>query len=110
MSFASPIFLWYFMPALLLSLWLLPRSARNLLVAAFSLLFYAWGGKAYTFLLFSAILVNYAAGLAIDHERMRSRFGLRRLFLLDGHNLAYRSSAFWPSGSTPASPVGRLTR
>ena len=82
MSFASPIFLWYFMPALLLSLWLLPRSARNLLVATFSLLFYAWGGKAYTFLLFSAILVNYAAGLAIDHERMRSRFGLRRLFLL----------------------------
>ncbi|HEX5497105.1 MAG TPA: MBOAT family protein [Mycobacteriales bacterium] len=82
MSFAAPIFLWYFMPALLLALWLLPRSARNLVVATFSLVFYAWGGGPYTFLLLSAIVVNYTAGRVIDHERTRSHPGVRRLVLL----------------------------
>ncbi|MEY2468677.1 MAG: hypothetical protein QOF21_1375, partial [Actinomycetota bacterium] len=30
MSFASPIFLWYFLPATLLVYWILPRTRRNL--------------------------------------------------------------------------------
>lgn len=82
MSFASPIFLWYFMPALLLALWVLPFNARNLIVAVFSLLFYASGGGAYTLLLLSAIVVNYAAGIAIDSEWARERARSRRAILL----------------------------
>jgi alginate O-acetyltransferase complex protein AlgI len=81
MSFASPVFLWYFMPATLLAYWLLPRSWRNGLVAVASLLFYSWGAGPYTALLLSAIAVNYAAGLAIDAERTADRPGLRRAVL-----------------------------
>jgi alginate O-acetyltransferase complex protein AlgI len=81
MSFASPVFLWYFMPATLLAYWVLPRAWRNGIVAVASLLFYTWGAGPYTFLLLSAIAVNYAAGLAIDAERYADRPGLRRAVL-----------------------------
>jgi alginate O-acetyltransferase complex protein AlgI len=81
MSFASPVFLWYFMPATLLAYWVLPRTWRNGIVAVASLLFYTWGAGPYTFLLLSAIAVNYAAGLAIDAERYADRPGLRRAVL-----------------------------
>jgi hypothetical protein len=37
MSFASPVFLWYFMPAVLGALWLAPLRARNAIVAGASL-------------------------------------------------------------------------
>lgn len=71
MSFASPLFLWFFMPVTLVAYWLLPRL-RNGIVAVASLVFYAWGAGAYTLLLVSAIAVNYAAGRLLDRiERHR---------------------------------------
>ena len=81
MSFASPMFLWYFMPATLLAYWLFPRTWRNGIVAVASLLFYTWGAGPYTFLLLSAIAVNYAAGLVIDADRFAERRGVRRAVL-----------------------------
>jgi alginate O-acetyltransferase complex protein AlgI len=81
MSFASPLFLWYFFPATLVSYWVLPRVWRNGLVAVASLVFYAWGAGPYTFLLLSAIAVNYAAGLLIDADRFAERQAVRRALL-----------------------------
>ena len=82
MSFASPVFLWYFMPAILVAYWLLPRGWRNGLVAVFSLIFYTWGAGPYTFLLLSAIAVNFVAGIAIDSDRFADRPRARRAALL----------------------------
>jgi alginate O-acetyltransferase complex protein AlgI len=82
MSFASPVFLWYFMPATLLAYWILPRSWRNGLVAVVSLVFYTYGAGAYTLLLLSAIAVNYAAGILIDADRFADRPRFRRTVLL----------------------------
>jgi alginate O-acetyltransferase complex protein AlgI len=81
MSFASPVFLWYFMPATLIAYWLLPRNWRNGLVAVVSLVFYTWGAGPYTFLLLSAIAVNFAAGIIIDADRFAERPGVRRAVL-----------------------------
>jgi alginate O-acetyltransferase complex protein AlgI len=69
MSFATPTFLWFFMPATLLCYWLLPRGARNGVVAVASLVFYAWGGHAFVFLLLACVAVNFAVGLALDSPR-----------------------------------------
>jgi alginate O-acetyltransferase complex protein AlgI len=66
MSFASPIFLWYFMPSVLLALWILPRRWRNPIVAAFSLIFYVWGAKQFVFLLLACIAFNYVAGHYVE--------------------------------------------
>ena len=82
MSFASPVFLWYFMPALLLAYWVLPRTGRNALIAVASLLFYTAGAGPFVFLLLSAMAVNYAAGIAVDSARLVARPWLRRAALV----------------------------
>src|ERR1700732_4258916 len=69
MSFASPIFLWYFMPAVLLALWIAPRTARNVIVALASLLFYVWGAGSFVFLLLACIVANYIAGRLVEPGR-----------------------------------------
>jgi len=65
LSFAVPLFLWYFLPAVLLATWVLPKSARNGVLAVSSLGFYAVGGKEFVFLLLALIAINYTAGLVI---------------------------------------------
>jgi alginate O-acetyltransferase complex protein AlgI len=60
---------------------MLPRTWRNGIVALASLLFYTWGAGPYTFLLLSAIAVNYVAGLVIDADRNADRPALRRTVL-----------------------------
>jgi alginate O-acetyltransferase complex protein AlgI len=64
-SFAAPLFLWYFLPATLLATWLLPHRFRNGVIAVASIVFYAVGGKQFVFLLLGLMALNYSAGLAI---------------------------------------------
>jgi alginate O-acetyltransferase complex protein AlgI len=73
LSFAAPLFLWYFLPAVLLASWILPQRARNGVLAVSSLAFYAVGGKEFVLLLLVLIVVNYGAGLAIGRIRDRPR-------------------------------------
>jgi len=67
-SFATPTFLWYFMPTVLALYWVLPRRFRNGLLAIASLLFYTWGGHAFVLLLAACITVNYVVGRLLDTE------------------------------------------
>ena len=69
MSFASPMFLWYFMPAVLTAVVLAPRSWRNGVVAAASLVFYAVGAGPTTLLLLTCMLINYVMGPALEPAR-----------------------------------------
>jgi alginate O-acetyltransferase complex protein AlgI len=71
MSFAAPVFLWYFLPAVLLASWVLPQGARNGVLAASSLVFYAFGGKQFVLLLVAVMAANFVAGLAIGTLRGR---------------------------------------
>ena len=66
MLFSSTIFLFIFLPCVLLVYYGLLRSvrARNVLLLIASLLFYAWGEPVYVFLMLLSIAVNYALGLA----------------------------------------------
>jgi alginate O-acetyltransferase complex protein AlgI len=68
MAFNSPLFLWYFMPAVLALVLIAPRSWRNGVVAVGSLVFYASGAGAMTLLLLSCIVVNYVAGPALEPD------------------------------------------
>ena len=82
MSFASPLFLWYFLPATLVAYWVLPAKLRNALLSLVSLAFYVFGGLSFVFALVAVIGVNYAAGLAIDSERMHQQLGRRKALLV----------------------------
>jgi alginate O-acetyltransferase complex protein AlgI len=73
MSFASPLFLWYFLPALLAIVLILPRQWRNGIVALASLIFYATGAGAYTLLLLACIVLNFLAGPALEPNKWNNR-------------------------------------
>ncbi|MEV0680850.1 MBOAT family protein [Actinosynnema sp. NPDC050436] len=66
MSFATPLFLWFFLPVVLAAVLVAPRNRRNAVVAVASLLFYVSGAGGTTFLLLGAMLANYLAGRRLE--------------------------------------------
>lgn len=67
MVFSSVPFLFYFLP-LFLPLYYLGRStrARNIVLLAFSVVFYAWGEPWFVLALLGSVVVNWRAALAIE--------------------------------------------
>jgi len=65
MLFSSPLFLFLFLPVVLLLYFLIWRKLRNYLLLVASLVFFAWGGVSYTALLLISITFNYFFGLGI---------------------------------------------
>ncbi len=80
MVFSSIIFLFYFLPIVLLLYFLAPSVLRNGVLLTFSLLFYAWGEPIYVFLMLFSIAMNYLFGLVIG----RGPTSLRNIALLLG--------------------------
>ena len=73
MVFASPVFLFAFMPVVVL-LCVIARATgkatlRNVLLLLFSLLFYAWGEPVYVLLMIGAILVNFFMAKKIKESK-----------------------------------------
>jgi alginate O-acetyltransferase complex protein AlgI len=71
MLFSSLVFLFYFLPAILLIYYLSPRKARNSLLLIFSLVFYAWGGVSYTIILILSLLFNFFFARRINKTKKR---------------------------------------
>jgi len=63
--FASPIFLFLFLPLTLAAYFIVPRAGRNTVLLAASLVFYAWGEVPYLALVLGSVAFNYALGAAI---------------------------------------------
>jgi alginate O-acetyltransferase complex protein AlgI len=83
MSFATPLFLWYFLPVVLAAVLVAPRRWRNGVIAVASLVFYAVGAGATTLLLLSLIVVNFAVGPWLEPDSW-DMAGQRRRWLLTG--------------------------
>lgn len=87
MLFTEPTFLFVFLP-LLLALHVVPWPRyRNGLLLLASIVFYAWGGGAFTWLILGSILFNYGAALAVDRRRGTAA-GARLLAVVVAVNLA----------------------
>ena len=69
MVFSSTIFLFVFLPAVLLGYYLLDRRFKNTFLLLASLLFYAWGEPRFIFVMIASILVNHIFALLIDRAR-----------------------------------------
>src|SRR5262245_44427980 len=65
MVFASPIFLFLFLPLTLAAYFALPRAWRNGVLLVASLVFYAWGEAPYLALVLGSVAFNYVIGGAI---------------------------------------------
>jgi len=82
MLFSEPVFVFLFLPLLLLGYALTPRAAQNTLLLLASLLFYAWGEGFFVLVMLGSIAFNYLVGLLLEAGRGRRR--LRPLALLLG--------------------------
>jgi len=84
MQFNSLIFLYLFLPVILIVIHVSPKTIRNTCILLISWVFYAWGGVSYIAVLLGSILLNYLIGLAIDHgqgELARKRWFLAGVIL-----------------------------
>ena len=71
MLFSSLIFLYYFLPIVLIVLFIMPSKWHNALLLLASLIFYAWGNVSHLFILMGSVVVNYFCGLWIDRAKSR---------------------------------------
>lgn len=82
MVFSTPVFLFAFLPAVLLLFYLVPRRLKTLILLLSSLFFYFWGERAYTALMVFSIVVNYGSGLVIAALKSRGRAGGAKAMLI----------------------------
>ena len=66
MVFSSNVFLFAYLPVMLLLYFLLPRKLKNPVLLLWSLVFYGWGEPVYLFLMIATIAMNYLFGLWIS--------------------------------------------
>jgi alginate O-acetyltransferase complex protein AlgI len=75
MVFSSITFLFFFLPAVLIAYYLVPRRARNALLVLASLAFYTWGAGWIVLVLIVSIGLNGLFGLGVERSM---EAGLRR--------------------------------
>lgn len=68
MVFSNLVFLFLFLPIVLLAYFLSPRVLKNFILLVFSLFFYAWGEPKYVFLMLFSIFINYIFGLLVAQK------------------------------------------
>ena len=69
MLFSSMIFLWLFLPFVLVVNLVLPIRLSSFFLLAMSFIFYAWGEQEYIWLLLLSLIVNYAGALGMEAVR-----------------------------------------
>ena len=74
MVFSSAIFIFVFLPAVFILYRLIPSlKIKNLLLAAASIVFYAFGQLQYVPLFLASVLINYFSGLLLQGETSRRK-------------------------------------
>ncbi len=73
MVFSSFVFLFRFLPVVLVVYYCLPGCVRQFWLLLSSLLFYAWGEPDYVILLILSIFFNYFSGLLIGYHKKQNR-------------------------------------
>ena len=79
MLFSSVVFLFTFLPIVLILYYALPAKFRNPVLLLASLVFYAWGEPVYIFLMILSILFNYFSGLDIARNLENEHLAKRSL-------------------------------
>ena len=80
MVFSSILFLFYFLPIVLVLYFIAPKRMRNPVLFISSLFFYAWGEPVYVLLMLFSVAVNYFFGLKIGAAKEETK---KKLLLLD---------------------------
>lgn len=66
MLFSSAVFLFVFLPFVLIGYYLINPMYRNIFLLLASLFFYSWGEPIFIFVMIASIIINYFSGVLID--------------------------------------------
>ena len=80
MLFSSISFIYYFLPLVLITYFIVPNRFKNIVLLLFSLFFYFYGEGIYIIFLLLSCLVNYYVGILID----RNEGFKRKIYLIIG--------------------------
>ena len=75
MLFSSIIFLFYFLPVVLLAYFVVPKKAKNVVLLIASIFFYSWGEPVYVFLMIFSAIFNYFMAIDIARARVHHKSG-----------------------------------
>ncbi len=78
MIFSSLLFLFRFLPLMLLAYFAVPKGWRNAVLFLGSLIFYAWGEPVYVVLMLFSTAVDYTHGRIIENAKAAGREGAAR--------------------------------
>ena len=97
MVFSSPVFLFAFLPIVLIIYWLAPYKAKNYLLLLASLLFYSWGEPAFVFVVVGAVVIDFfiAQKIHLSENRSRKRWLALSLVLNIGLLLFFKYANFF---------------
>lgn len=122
MIFSSAVFLFVFLPSVLLFYYAIPkRKWKNNVLLIASLMFYAWGEPIFVFVMIISIIISYIAGIAVS-KQYKNVYSLSRIslivtilfdlsiliilkylgFIVGNLNILFRLNLFLPDISLPA--------
>lgn len=81
MVFSSILFMFRFLPLVLVLYYIAPKKIRNTILFIFSLIFYAWGEPIYVVLMLFSTLVDYTHGLAVYNCKQKGQMGKAKLWV-----------------------------
>lgn len=82
MVFSSLVFLFAFLPAVLLSYYISPKKIRNCVLLIASLLFYSWGEPVYILIMVFATVFDYVNGILIQNAREKGQQKRAKMILV----------------------------
>lgn len=91
MVFSSTVFLFLFLPIVLLVYYIINPKFRNVFLLISSIFFYGWGEPKFIVIMFISIMVNYFFGLLVDIYRMNKKVS----YFLIGLMVFYNVSVFF---------------
>lgn len=83
MVFSNSVFLFVFLPLVVLGYYLIRHELRNYWLLAVSILFYAWNEPSFTYILIASIIINYIGALLVEKLKCKKLM----LFLTMAANL-----------------------
>ena len=72
MLFTSISFLYYFLPIVLITYFVLPKKLRNTVLCVASLIFYFYGEPKYIILMLAEVLISYIIAILIDKHKSKA--------------------------------------
>lgn len=109
MVFSSLLFLFRFLPAILLVYYIVPHRFRNLVLLIFSLAFYAWGEPIYIILMLASILISYTGGILVHRFKQTEKRNAARATLILSCAAGLSLLAFFKYAEFAVETVNNLT-